>query len=105
MKSLCLAVVAFFLMCGMAWSAPFLVCDPPDPAEQVISYIVYQDGVLFASPTAETDGSLRIDLQGITPGAYEWTAQALNAWGQSEASDPYISPSAVTKPQNTRMVP
>ena len=102
---LLLAVVAFFFMCGMAQAAPFLVCDAPDPASQVISYVVYQDGVEVATPLAESDGSLRMDLQAITPGVYEWTAKAVNAWGQSEASDPYVSPSGAGKPLNTRMVP
>ena len=45
-----------------------LVCDAPDPAEQVISYIVYQDGIEIARPDAESDGSLRMDLQDTTPG-------------------------------------
>jgi len=105
MKSLCLSVVSFFLMCGMAQAAPFLVCDAPDPTSQIISYVVYQDGVEVATPAAENDGSLKMDLQTITPGVYTWTAKAVNAWGQSEASDPYLSPSGATKPQATRMVP
>ena len=104
MKKL-LMILAMLAFATTVQAAPFLVCDPPDPAEQVTSYIVYQDGVEVGTPTAEPDGSLRMDLEGVTPGAYEWSAIAVNAWGQSEASDPYISPSAVGKPQNTRMVP
>ena len=101
-----LAIIAgILLMVGVCQAAPFLVCDPPDPAEQIISYIVYQDGTEIATPTAQPDGSLRMDLQAITPGVYNWTAKAVNVWRQSDNSDPYISPSAATKPQATRMVP
>jgi len=101
-----LAVLAMVLMfAGTAFAAPFLVCDVPDPAEQVVSYIVYQDGVEMGIYQAESDGSLLVDLQAVTPGVYEWTARAVNAWGQSEVSDPYISPSGAGKPANTRMVP
>jgi len=100
-----LAILAIFMFAGTALAAPFLVCDVPDPAQQVVSYIIYQDGVEVGTPAAEPDGSLKMDLQDITPGVYEWTARAVNAWGQSEVSDPYISPSGAGKPANTRMVP
>ena len=96
-------VFSWFLV--NADAAPFLICDAPNPAQQVISYVVYQDGVEVATPAAESDGSLKMDLSDITPGVYIWTAKAVNAWGRSEDSDPYISPSAATKPQATRMVP
>lgn len=97
-----LTVLAFSVS---AHAAPFLTCDAPDPTAQVISYIVYKDGVEYATPAAETDGSLKLDLAGETPGQYEWSAIAVNVWGQSELSDPYISPSLATKPRATRMVP
>ena len=104
MKVLSLIAGILFLA-GTVFAAPFLVCDTPNPDEQVISYIVYQDGVEIATPAAESDGSLKMDLQAITPGVYEWAAKAVNAWGQSDNSDPYISPSVGTKPLNTRMAP
>ena len=105
MKKILVMVVAILLFTTVTYAAPFLVCDPPDPSEQVTSYIVYKDGVEFARVDAESDGSLRLDLQGVTPGAYTWTAKAVNIWEESELSDPYISPSGATKPSNTRMEP
>ena len=100
-----MVIVSILLMASIAGAAPFLVCDVPDPAEQVIAYIVYQDGVEIATPTAETDGSLKMDLQAVVPGVYTWTVKAVNVWGVSGDSNPYISPSGVTAPQSTRMEP
>ena len=100
-STLVLAVLLSFA--SLVHSTPFLICDVPDPAEQIVFYIVYQDGVEIARPAAETNGSLRMDLQTVTPGVYDWTAVAVNAWGASLPSDPYISPSGATKPANTRM--
>jgi len=104
------SMIIFLLMAGIAGAAPFLVCDPPDPADQVIYYIVYQDGVEIFRATIENgavraDGSLGMDLQAITPGAYTWTVRAGNVWEESGLSDPYISPSGAGVPQNTRMEP
>ena len=104
-KILALIAGILFLMIGVCQAQPFLVCDTPDPAEQVTSYIIYQDAVEIATPTAESDGSLRMDLQAITPGVYTWTAKAVNAWGQSIDSDPYISPSGANAPVGVNLEP
>ena len=97
------------VLAGVAGAAPFLVCDAPAPAEQVVSYIVYQDGVEIVRPNAIADGSLRLDIGPdglyIPPGVYTFTLKAVNVWGESGLSNPYISPSGVTVPQSTRMEP
>ena len=100
MKKLCL-VLAMVLMASIAWAGPFLICDDPDPAEQVTSYEVFQDGVSLGMAPAP----LNFDLQGITPGVYEFTATAINAWGSSSPSNPYISPASATPPSNLNIAP
>ena len=101
MKKLIIAMAILTMTAGMAWADPFLGCDDPDPAEQVTSYEVFQDGVSLGIVPAP----LHFDLNGITPGAYEFTATAINAWGVSAASNPYISPTSVTPPSNINIIP
>ena len=88
-----------------AFGAPFLICDPPPVEQQVTSYEVFQDGASLGTVAAETDGSLRYDMSTITPGAYEFTAKAINVWGVSSLSNPTQSPTAVGQPQNMRLTP
>ena len=89
------------LMASVAWADPFLGCDDPPAAEQVTGYEIFQDGVSLGT----TPAPMHFDLQGVTPGAYEFTATAINAWGVSSASNPYISPASVTQPLNINMTP
>jgi len=103
MKRLLITLISFIMLTGIASAAPFLVCDAPDPAEQISSYIVYRDGIQIGTSIAEPDGSLKMDLQSITPGVYTWTVVAVNVWGVSSPSNPYISPSGASPPQNIRM--
>ena len=100
MKKIILAM-AILAMAVSVSAAPFLVCDAPPAAEQVISYEIFQDGISLGT----TPAPLNFDLQGITPGAYTFTATAINAWGASQPSNPYISPKSTTKPSNTSMIP
>jgi hypothetical protein len=96
-----LAVILVLAIVGpfSALAAPFLVADPPDTLEQVLSYKIYKDGVYAGTSTGEI---LSFDLQGVTPGTYDWTAEACNVWGCSELSNPYISPLEVAAPQGLR---
>ena len=94
-------VLAILVMAVSVSAAPFLVCDDPPVAELVTSYEVFQDGISLGV----TPAPLHFDLQGVTPGAYSFTATAINAWGSSSPSNPYISPSVAGQPQNTRMEP
>ena len=102
MKTLIFVLVLLFA--APAYGA-YLVCDAPDPAEQITQYEVYQDAVLIATVDAEADGSLRYDLVAVTPGAYDWTAKAKNVWGVSVLSDPYVSPEGAGQPTSLRMEP
>jgi hypothetical protein len=85
---------------AIALAGPFLVCDPPDPAEQVTSYTIYKDGEVFAE---NVPAPMNYDLNGLAPGQYTWTATAHNVWGASEPSNPYISPSGASSPTNLQM--
>ena len=82
-------------------AAPFLVCDDPPAAEQVTGYEVFQNGTSLGTVPAP----LHFDLQGVVPGAYDFTATAINAWGASQPSDPYVSPASATQPLNVNMTP
>ena len=76
-----------------------LVCDPPNPAEQVTSYEIFKDGVSIGI----TPAPLNFDLQDITPGQYSFTAIAINIWGSSSPSNPYISPAIAGSPDGLTM--
>jgi len=99
MKKIILAMA--ILAMAVSVNAARLVCDAPDPAEQVISYEIFQDGISLGI----TPAPLNFDLNGVTPGAYSFTATAINAWGSSSPSNPYISPASVTQPLNINMIP
>lgn len=109
MKWILVLLISFWMICLLtldSFGDPFLVCDPPPSDQQVTAYNIYQDGTQYAANVpAQSDGSLLLDLQDLAPGQYEWTAEAINAWGLSALSDPYISPSAVTAPSGLRMEP
>ena len=97
-------IILAMAMLAMAVSVsadPFLVCDDPPAVEQVTGYEVFQDGVSLGI----TPAPLSFDLQGVTPGAYDFTATAINAWGSSSPSNPYISPASASQPLNTNMIP
>ena len=102
-----------WVICGLAllwlllWTsgaiAARLVCDPQAGVE---SYMVYQDGNRIAEyHPAQADGSLDYDLTGVAPGVYTFTAEACNAWGCSDPSDPFVSPDAAGKPTNLNLIP
>jgi len=100
MKKIILAM-AILAMAVSVSADPFLVCDDPPAEELVTSYEVFQDGVSLGI----TPAPLHFDLQSVTPGAYSFTATAINAWGSSSPSNPYISPANVTQPSNINMIP
>ena len=89
------------LLPALAIGAPFLVCDEPPAAEQVTGYEVFQDGVSIGT----TSAPLNFDLQGVVPGAYDFTATSINVWGSSSPSNPYISPTSAAQPSNLRGAP
>ena len=87
----------------IASAAPFLVCDPQADVDY---YKIYSNGQLVADNVAPDQSGtfgFKYDLQGLTPGSYEWTAEACNAWGCSSLSDPYISPTVLSPPESLRL--
>lgn len=101
MKKLILALLAIFLMIGMAYASPFLICDDPPAEQQVTGYEIFQDGVSIGT----TPAPLMFDLQGVATGEYTFTATAINVWGASQPSNPYISPQIVAPPLNLNITP
>jgi hypothetical protein len=104
MKSLFCAL-AIMAAASTVNAAPFLVCDPPLAEEQIISYKIYQDGVEVATVLKDESGEygFEYDLNGVSPGAYSFTAEAVNAWGASAPSDPYMSPADASRPAGLKM--
>ena len=93
--------MAILAMAVSVSAAPFLICDDPPAEELVTSYEMFQDGVSLGIVAAP----LYFDLGTITPGQYSFTATAINAWGSSSPSNPYISPANATQPSNINMIP
>lgn len=105
-KRIVSCLIGFLLLAAApALAGPFLVCDPPPVEQEVAQYEIFQDGVSLGVVDAQADGSLRYDLVGVAPGAYNWTAKAMNVWGASELSDPYLSPSPAGRPANLGLSP
>jgi len=76
-----------FLLPVLAFSAPFLICNPNPGAEKIILEI---NGLEMPQFAAETDGSLKYDLAGIAEGAFTVRAKAeFGVWGWSEYSAPF----------------
>ena len=101
-----LITICILLMSTSSFGAPFLVCTTLNPdVDGVTKYKVYKDGVFLAESDAKADGSLKLDLAGVTPGAYEWTITAKNVWGiEGPLSDPYVSPGVPSAPIGVGMV-
>jgi len=101
MKKL-IATLLFLILAVPVFAEPFLVCDPPNPDEQVSNYGIYKDGVLLVTVPKDSTGKhgFIYDLKDVTPGKYVWTATAKNVWGESEQSHPFVSPSKSSSPGN-----
>ena len=81
--------------------ADYLVCDIPPANQNITPYKVSDNDIeLTDNQPAETDGSLKYDLGIIDSAAHRYEAVACNKRGCSEASDPFVLPSAAGKPQN-----
>lgn len=75
-----MALYLFFASIVLA--QPFLVCDAPDPAEEVASYILTFNG----GENIETPAPLHYDLAGLPDDIYTVAACAKNMWGVSDLS-------------------
>lgn len=73
-----------------ALAQPFLICDPPNPAENVTHYDIMVDNeIVVENVLAQTDGSLKFGvINYVNTGQHLFTARAKNAWGVSEWADP-----------------
>jgi hypothetical protein len=98
-------ILFMVFMPSILFASPFLVCDVPAADQAIESYSIYKDGIKMGTAPAQLNGSLKYDLQGITPGKYIWTAVAVNVWGESALSDPYISPVLAEKPSGVGLSP
>lgn len=82
MKTL-LTIGIILAWASLAWSAPFLVCDPQTGVD---SYTVVLDGSSSSSvPQDLGDGTVRLhfDLAGISDGSHHVDVSAKNIWGES----------------------
>ena len=82
-----LVLVITFLLPATSRAAPFLICDPQT---EVTEYIIDINGTELSAFSAEADGSMRYDLQGLAEGSYTVKAKAGNLWGWSAFSDPFV---------------
>jgi hypothetical protein len=80
-----LSIIFLILLSFSATASPFLVCDPQDG---VASYLVSTDGceTFPGTKNAELDGSIKLDLEGYSPGTYYFCLRAVSVSG--EISDP-----------------
>jgi hypothetical protein len=91
-------VMLLVIVSTSAWASPFLVCDDPNPTEEVTEYRLMIDGTEYFTPAP-----LHFDLSFIVEGTHSVTAFARNMWGESAASVPLaferslaVAPSGVT---------
>ena len=83
-----LVLLALLLLPGLAWSAPFLICDPPPAADQITRY-----EIAIGSATVSTPAPLHYDLTSVPAGAHTWQIKACSLWECSAAV-----PFAFTRP-------
>ena len=83
-----LIIIMVLLMANTAMASPFLVCDSPDPADEVTSYVI-----TYKEREIETLAPLHYDLQNIPEGDYNISVQAKNRDGVSVAT-PFFSKEA-----------
>jgi len=94
MKKLFLALLFIMFTAGMA-SAAFLITDP---MEGVVQYDVDVDGVIVENVAAESDGSLRFDVNALAVGAHIFKVkpEGIGGWPAD-----WSAPLDATKPQTS----
>lgn len=105
----------FLVSAGIAYSTPFLVCDPYpaglDQATRPVSFVLtgLSPNPLSVPATVNSDGTvqLRYDLATLSNGNYTVVASAVNGLGGiSPASLPFVFiRGAPNVPTNLRIVP
>jgi hypothetical protein len=96
--SLTLSVlIAIPAMAGLS-----LVCDPQAGVE---TYKVFDGGVEIASDVpAESDGSIKYDISGLSPAAHDLSLKACNIRGCSDMSVPFALQKAPDAPTNINVM-
>lgn len=80
-RVLCIALL--LLIPSIAFSAPFLVCNPQ---EGVVGYEITGLNPETVNFIAQPDGSLKYDLAPLPNGSYGGTIAACNMWGCGPAT-------------------
>ena len=80
-RVLCIALL--LLIPSIAFSAPFLVCNPQ---EGVVGYEITGLNPETVNFIAQPDGSLKYDLASLPNGSYSGSVAACNMWGCSSAT-------------------
>jgi len=87
-------VIVFLALTTAVWSAPFLVCDPPQAGEQLDYYVVEIGNRVLNHVEPDPTGKygFKVDLyeQVLPDGDFTAKAKAVNIWGESEWSDPFV---------------
>jgi len=94
----------FALALAAAAANVTLTWDPNPPSEDVEVYRLYEvvDGT--NTLVAEVDGATNVvTVPNVTPGRHEYVLTAVNIWGESDASDPAITPSPATAPKTFKV--
>jgi hypothetical protein len=108
MKKLLLAVLIVLVFASVGRTAPFLVCDPQ---AGVTHYTLTGPAWVPVHPTAQADGSLRIDVSTSTIGSNALTVKACivdATWGEMcSAATPFAftRPGAPATATNVRLIP
>lgn len=96
MKKLLIIFAICLVICGQAFAAPFVVCDPDSTAT---SYIV----ILDSGEEIETPIPLHFDLSGIDEGSHIVEVRAKNIWGVSSAVPLEFTKALPQSPTNMRL--
>lgn len=98
-----LIFLAILCLPAIAWGAPFLVCDPPNPAGSLPThYQIWEDDVLWQDAIpVEANHSLRYDMTGHAMTGRSYKAKACNGGGCSDFSNKW-PPDIPDAPTNLR---
>lgn len=108
MKTVLCVVAMVFLLAGVAFANPFLVCDP----QTGVQYYKVTGAPFISSPvTAQTNGSLRVDVGTAPVGTTNVTVAACatdGSWGEvCSTAVPFalVRPTAPVTPGGLKLIP
>lgn len=119
MKKICLAILLglalFFIVYGLGYAAPFMVCDPvaAGPNQPTDYDVVMDGGAAVISPAQTVTGGVRVhyDVSGVSTGAHTANVKACitdASWGRlcsTAAVFTFTRPSAPAVPSNLGLIP